>query len=496
MLLVDQVSFTQAFHAGIDFIAQTLTTHAYSMPYQAMLPSSVEQAATRTGEPSALFYTFTESEASILWSMPRPQLELVTSHLADFPISTDTTAVPTMPATFEIPAIEIPAKLTAPAAHGSLRCADDGLSYGSHNDVNNTILNQVFQGSLNDSDSGGVYEATPTHPAPQPEQNPVISMLDSKFSLENMQPGLLLQEPSLILVIAVILEMLLPIPQRFKFSGLQAIFHRLSRKVNLPQVSNSQRSFAGFFLPLILVVCFEAVVVFLDFFTESDSLITLLVMVYLLELRFPQETALQISSDLHAGQKEQAREHLYPYVLREVKKLSNVGIAKAACESTILRSVHGWFAVMIWYFIGGIEGAVIMQCFVVMSRAFNYKLPDNYMFGRCVFMMIELMLAIPALALGFMLMFYKNPLKPWATGMQGMQDYPAPITGFILGAVGGALDISLGGPRYYFGRLIRLPRIGGTQEPDAETVVKSMRKIRLSGIILLFFAILIDLNFF
>lgn len=375
---------------------------------------------------------------------------------------------------------------------GVLLSAADGAGYGSHDDVNNSILNEVFQGALNDNDAGGTYQAAPV--LPNHATNQVVSQLDSKFNLDNMHPELLLQEPVLILILAVIFEMLLPIPLRFKFSGLQPIFHRLGHKVNLPHSSNSQRAFAGFFLPLLLLIFCEGVVLFLDVFTEQDSIITLLVMVYLLELRYPQETACKISSALQKGNKEEARDLLYPYVLRDVSKLSSMGIAKAACESTILRITHGWFAVMVWYFIGGIEGAVLMQCCVVMSRAFNYKLPDNYLFGRVIFMLLELMLVIPALALGVLLMFSKNPLSPWVKGMHGMQVYPAPITGFILGAVGGALDLSLSGPRYYFGRLIRLPRVGGAQDPNGAEILRVMRKIRLSGILMLLVALVISLN--
>lgn len=373
--------------------------------------------------------------------------------------------------------------------------ADDlfanGNDFGSHNDINNTILNEIFQGSLSDSDTGGTYQGLPDE---SQSQQSFISQLDQNFTLDNMHPELLLLEPSLILLLAMICEMLLPLPQKFKFSGVQSIFHRLASKVNLPESSSSQRSFAGIFLPILIVICCVGLVFFVDAFTLRDSIITLLVMVFILELRAPQEFALNISQFLQSGQKERAREYLYPYVLREVKKLSTMGIAKAACESTILRISHGWFAVMVWYFIGGIEWAMLMQCVVVMSRAFNYKLPSNYVFGRPVFMMLELMLFIPALALACMLMFSKKPMQPWICGMQGMQNYPAPVTGFILGAVGGAVDLSLGGPRFYFGRLIRLPKVGGNQDPDETSVLTVMRKMRFSGIIMLLIAVVIDLN--
>lgn len=327
-----------------------------------------------------------------------------------------------------------------------------------------------------------------------PSANTILSNFDQNDMLSKLQsPEAILSEPCVILLFAVLCEMLLPIPNRFKFSGLQTIFNRLAHRVNLPDSSRSQKVFAGFFLPLILLLFCLLIVLFLDLFTHGDAIIFFVIMLYLLELHLPQATAKKISEFLQYNQKEKARAELDSFVLREVNKLSSMGIAKAACEGTILRISHGWFAVMVWYFIGGVEGAVIMQSIVVMSRAFNYKLPNNYMFGQLVFIILEMMLFIPALALGFMLMFSKNPLKPWICGFEGISKYPSPVTGFILGAVGGALNISLGGPRYYFGRLYRLQKLGGTNEPDAMSVLHAMRKMRMSGWIMLIIAVLISL---
>lgn len=504
MLTVNQLSVSQVFDTTLEFLGQALAVPSYKFPYQPGLPSFSDFTdALCANHSQSLIRALSYDQSGPVALDHAPALDQhANTYLApilepDWVSNLDSNANnldSNLANNLASNASNLATTLEASPHQPTWLAAADGSSYGSHDDVNNSILNEVFQGSLGDSDTGGTYQAAPILPNHQTNQtNTLISQLDSKFSLDNMHPELLLQEPVLILILAVIFEMLLPIPLRFKFSGLQPIFHRLGHKVNLPHSSNSQRAFAGFFLPLLLLVFCEGIVLFLDIFTVSDSIITLMVMLYLLELRYPQETAVKISRTLSAN-KERARDLLYPYVLRDVSKLSSMGIAKAACESTILRIVHGWFAVMVWYFIGGIEGAVLMQCCVVMSRAFNYKLPENYLFGRIIFMLLELMLLIPALALGLMLMFSKNPLSPWIKGMQGMQVYPAPITGFILGAVGGALNLSLSGPRYYFGRLIRLPRVGGSQEPDSEAILRVMRKIRLSGILMLLIALVITIN--
>lgn len=467
-------------------------TELYPQPYPSMLPSSVESTGIvntgvlNTGVLNTSKLVAPESLSSTPFTLPSLNEATLDSAFTEpsalTALNTDSSQ--------NLQASGFP-WLDSSDASGSEKQATNTPPHGD-DAATDSLFNSIFNKDYDKKEFQDAYTTPLVDTSPN---NSIPQQLDNRFSLENMQPSLLMHEPSLILVIAVLLEMLIPIPQRFKFSGLQTVFNQLAAKVNLPNASNSQRAFAGVFLPLIFLVFFEGVVLFLDVFTGFDSLISLVVMIYLLELRYPQESALQIYEPLARQDNEKTKEVLYPFVLREVKKLSALGLSKAASEGCILRIFNGWFAVMIWFLIGGIELAVLMQCLATMSRAFNFKIPQNYMFSRIVFIMFELMLAIPALVLGLVLTISTNPLRPWSCGVKGLQSYPAPVTGFVLGAVGGALNVSLGGPRYYFGRLIRLPKVGGDKEPQAETILQSMRKIRLCGIVMLVLAIIFDINF-
>ena len=104
------------------------------------------------------------------------------------------------------------------------------------------------------------------------------------------------------------------------------------------------------------------------------------------------------------------------------------------------------------------------------------------------------MLFIPALVLMLCLICSKNPWRHFVYAQNGFKTYPAAVSGMVLGAVGGALNITLGGPRYYQGNIMRLPAVGGTQSPDEQSILYAMRKIRMCGIILLVLSIIIDLN--
>lgn len=351
-------------------------------------------------------------------------------------------------------------------------------------DINNAIINGVYSGSDSvgpDTGTGSIFDS--------------VSSYDlQSFSFPEIRPEILLEESALILLTALIAEMFLPLPSRFKLSGLEDIFRRLSYKVNRNGIDPTQRSFAGFFLPVLILITLLIPLLTAEAITGFDGFISLIVMILVLEMHFPQKKAEEIYSLLKRDSKDQAKKALSYTVLRDTGRLSAMGIAKAACESIILRSFQGWFAVMIWYFIAGTEGALIMQCITVMNRAFNAKLKENSLFGLTVFRIHQLMLIIPAAALCLFMMISTKPFKHFAGGFAAVQIYQAPVSGFVLGCVGSALDIKLGGPRFYQGELVRYPDLGGSKDPYAQSVLDAMRKIRFCGICLCVAAVLTELN--
>lgn len=382
-----------------------------------------------------------------------------------------------------------PAAPVAPATNENTQNASNNELYDSYLQEQNTQVapsNQVAP-STHSVNQAANYNT-------QANTNSFINF-DQNLTVGDVNVGILFNEPSLILALALIIEMILPLPKSFKISALGPIFVGLSRKVNRPSSSDPQRSFAGFFLSLLILLVILFLVFTLDALSGFDNLVSLIVLIWVLDLKFPQDRALYVNRALQEGFKEKAKNLLSDLVLRETSMLSPMGIAKAACEGAILRIFSGWFSVIVWYFIAGIEGAVLMQTINLLSQSYNYKLRGNHHFGQFIFRMHQLMIAIPAALLMVFLFVSKNPIKHIAHAKEGFNSFPAPISGLVLGAVGGSLNISLGGPRYYQGHIMRLPKLGGEHNPDDQSILYAMRKIRMCGLLLLVVSVLIDLNF-
>lgn len=319
-------------------------------------------------------------------------------------------------------------------------------------------------------------------------------LFNQTFNANNFAPGVLINEVGLVIMLAVIIEMFIPISRRFKVEGLSNIFKGLGRKVNRSSDGSTQRALAGILLPSLILTILFVLIFTLDAMSGFDKIVALVVLIFILDLKYPQDQSVLVYRALNEGFKEKAKELLEPMVLRECHMLSSMGIAKACCEATILRIFSGWFSVIVWYFIAGIEGALLMQTIVVLSRTYNYKLRGNYQFGRFIFRLHQIAVFIPACFLMIMLMFSRHPLRHFNAVADGWKNYPAPVSGMALAAVGAALDISLGGPRYYQGNVMRLNKLGGANAPDKDSILKAMRKVRMCGLILLVIAIILGLN--
>ncbi|HAR79948.1 MAG TPA: hypothetical protein DCR21_03870 [Succinivibrionaceae bacterium] len=298
--------------------------------------------------------------------------------------------------------------------------------------------------------------------------------------------------PSVILFLCMLIEFALPIPNRMRLNRLTPIFQAAARKVNKRENTLSQTYFAGIMLPTLIILLVALALLSIEVVTGFDDLVALVVMPFLLESRVAMLCATGVSSALKEGNKAKARQILKPYVLRDVKPLSAVGLSKAACETCLIRTFTSWFAILVWYTLAGIAGAIIMQVVCVMARAFNSKLYENSTFGAAIARFEQGMLLPAAICIMVLRIFSFSPLKSLKGWLNGGRYYPSQVTGFIIGLYGRVLNISLGGPRIYEGQKVRYHKIGGQNEPDEKSPVKAFHKIRFTGILYCCLYVIVD----
>lgn len=312
------------------------------------------------------------------------------------------------------------------------------------------------------------------------------------FTTDNLLK--LTETKTVILFLAMSVEMLLPLPRCCRLDVLLPIFRTMGRKVNLESNSPSQRYFAGIMTTLMLCAAVAGAVILVHSVAGFDSLIVLLLLPFVLESRECSRHTSSVCKLLKQGDKEQARQELSEVMLRECDRLSPMGCAKAASDYACIFMFKRWFCVMFWFLAAGIEGAVMMQLFNIISGEFSVKLERNSTFGLFPARCCELACLIPALLLGTLISFTWAPLRGLKGGIAGCKCYPSPSCGFMLGSCGAVLNLSLGGPRYYEGSKCRYPRVGGTNDPAAASPMKILHRIRFWGILLVGLGVLAEIH--
>ncbi len=292
-------------------------------------------------------------------------------------------------------------------------------------------------------------------------------------------PALPLDTRAGVLLLAMLIEWFIPFPFFVRLNKLVAPLSALGRRVNRLDNSPSQKSFAGFFLPLIIIIVVFTFLIALRVLLEGipyiSDIIDFCILLILLESRPERALAKTITKYLKEDKKEEARKLLGRYTLRVTKNLSPLGISKAATESSVLRLINHFFMPAFVYLALGIEAAMFVKIFVILAMAFNLKLPINQYFGKFSSTIEQICFILPTIWMIIVINFFPgNRVNDPKALAYAINSWPSKTSAMILAVIASKINVKLGGPRYYMLALYRYPVIGGTNEPDLETPKKAL----------------------
>lgn len=304
----------------------------------------------------------------------------------------------------------------------------------------------------------------------------------------------LLSLPGALLLMAVLLEMFVPLPKFLRLYSIIPACQGLAKKVNKPERKSSERYFAGILLPLIIILGTFFLSLLLLTLAGFDKLLTLILLTLMLTLHPVQQAAVKASRLLRRDNKEGARAVLTPLLLRDCSRLSAMGLAKAGAETVCLRLFAAWFAPMLRFLLVGFEGALLMQLVFILNCAFNVKLPQNAYFGLGSRRMLQVMLLPPAALFALLNIWRPHASAHIKLALSQSKACPnARVSSFVLSLCALTLKVSLGGPRCYQDELLRYARLGWSNQPGASTPSDMLHLLRFSGLCLICIAFLINM---
>ena len=195
---------------------------------------------------------------------------------------------------------------------------------------------------------------------------------------------------------------------------------------------------------------------------------------------------------------EGARIQLSYIVGRDTKSLDKTSIIRAVIETVAENMSDGIIAPLFYAGLGGAPLAIAYKAVNTMDSMFGYKNEKYKDFGYFSAKLDDVFNYIPARLTGFFIiivsfilrMNWKNSYKIY---MRDKNNHSSPNSAHPESAVAGALGIKLGGPNYYFGKLVNKQTIGDNLE---EIEVKHLNKVNeiLYGVAILGYIFTIGIN--
>lgn len=264
-------------------------------------------------------------------------------------------------------------------------------------------------------------------------------------------------------------------------SAVELIFKQIATKVNLDERSDAYKRLASLlsisliYLPTILIISQLYNIVF------QPVAIDILVLFVLLSWHDKKVIYLQISKALKHNNLAQARFKLASVTERETKPLSLMGINKATIESMVLQLSALWFAVLFWYMLTGIYGAIFYRIVQICAQQWNAKNNQFTVLTGIPSLIYTMMLFPVHLLISFTFSLYDKPLENLPKKFKQSLLWHHFSSGVLLASFALSMQLELGGVRLYQDQKITYATLGSTAAPTSDKIELSLQRLSLSA---------------
>ncbi len=198
-----------------------------------------------------------------------------------------------------------------------------------------------------------------------------------------------------------------------------------------------------------------------------------------LALRSLHRESAEVADLVEAGHLEEARRALSLIVGRQTSQLDEEGILRACIETVAENTSDGVIGPLFYLFLGGPILAILYKAASTLDSMVGYLSEQYRELGWASARLDDLLNLIPARLTALLMALASFPLGLNGFGAlkivwRDARRHSSPNAGFPEAAAAGALGIRLGGPAWYFGKLLEKPTLG---DPDRPVTVRSYRQM-------------------
>lgn len=243
----------------------------------------------------------------------------------------------------------------------------------------------------------------------------------------------------------------------------------LDRKLNRESRSDMDRAVRGFLTVIIVCVVFGALgfgVAWLGRNHPWGWVVECMLIFTLIAQRGLYTAVLAVGKALRDNNLKNGRDAVSHIVGRDPAYLDEHGIARAAIESLAENFGDGVVAPVFWYVLFGFPGLIIYKAINTMDSMIGHKSPRHRTFGFSSARIDDIVNIVPArLAALFICLaaLFVPTANAWRSAKTMIRDagkHRSPNAGWPEGAMAGALNLALAGPRRYPDLVVKGPWVG------------------------------------
>jgi adenosylcobinamide-phosphate synthase len=259
---------------------------------------------------------------------------------------------------------------------------------------------------------------------------------------------------------------------------------RLERRFNREDYSGRDRRLGGIATVVVVIVVAAGAGALLDaLFAGSawGAVGEILVLTVLLAQRSLYDHVAAVASALDSDGLEGARAAISHIVGRDPASLDEEGVGRAAIESLAENFSDGVVAPVFWFLMLGLPGICAYKAINTLDSMIGHRSERYRAFGWAAARLDDVANLVPARLAGVLIAVAAVPM-PRASGWNALRimlrqarKHRSVNAGWPEGAMAGALDLSLAGPRQYAGELVEDAWIGdGTEEAGPPEIRRAL----------------------
>lgn len=208
-----------------------------------------------------------------------------------------------------------------------------------------------------------------------------------------------------------------------------------------------------------------------------------------LAARSLRDESMKVYQTIKKGTLDEARRAVSMIVGRDVDRLDETGVVKAAVETVAENASDGVIAPLLFLALGGGVLGMAYKSVNTMDSMVGYRNERFRYYGTCAARLDDVLNFIPARVSGILLCL-AAPLcgldgrNAWKIFRRDRLKHKSPNSAHTEAAAAGALGVELAGNGYYFGKLVEKPVIGDALRPVTPEDIVRVNRLMYAGAVL------------